>query len=144
MPVFGAIRDDILDLIIELAPVVNVSKGEFFFREADEGDSMFVLETGKVAIEKEHDKKKYFLSCMGPGDCFGEMELIDLGTRSASAVAVEDCTAIEISTGTLYKVYKEDPQQFAMIHMNMGREVSRRLRKADELLFQKKVEADFD
>lgn len=36
---------------------------------------------------------------------------------------------------------EKDLEQLALIYMNMGREVSRRLRKADERLFQAKVEA---
>jgi hypothetical protein len=33
-----------------------------------------------------------------------------------------------------------DPEQFAMIYMNLGRELSRRLREADERLFKARLE----
>ena len=33
-----------------------------------------------------------------------------------------------------------DPEQFAMIYMNLGRELSRRLREADERLFKARFE----
>jgi hypothetical protein len=49
--------------------------------------------------------------------------------------AVDDCTAIRISSGDLYRVYIQDVKQFALIQMNMGREVSRRLREANDRLF---------
>jgi CRP-like cAMP-binding protein len=56
--------------------------------------------------------------------------------RSASIRAVEDCTAIRLSAANLHQVYERDPKQFALIQMNMGREVSRRLRESDNRLFR--------
>ena len=49
MPIFGGIRNDTLGFLLELSPVVRVPKDGFFFREGDEGQSMFVLEEGRVA-----------------------------------------------------------------------------------------------
>jgi CRP-like cAMP-binding protein len=63
------------------------------------------------------------------------MALMDLMPRSASVQADEDCVAIELGSGDLYRLSKHDLGQFALIQMNMGREVSRRLRETDELLF---------
>ena len=45
-----------------------------------------------------------------------------VGTRAAVAA-------------NLYQVYEQDLKQFALIQMNMGREVTRRLREADNQLF---------
>ena len=67
------------------------------------------------------------------GDCFGEMCLMDFSPRSASVQAVENCRALEISTACLHQICELDLAQFAMIEMNMGREVSRRLREMDTL-----------
>jgi CRP-like cAMP-binding protein len=64
------------------------------------------------------------------------MAVMDLSPRSASVRAVEDCTAIRVSAANLYRLYEQDPKQFALIQMNMGREVTRRLREADDRLFE--------
>jgi len=139
MPIFGGIRDEILGFLLELSPVVRVPKDGFFFREDDEGQSMFVLEEGKVAVLKRWQGGNCLLRILERGDCFGEMALLDLFPRSASVRAVEDCVAIELSTGSLYQLYEKDLEQFAMIEMNMGREVSRRLRESDERLFRARM-----
>ena len=55
--------------------------------------------------------------------------------REKSVRALDECSAISISAANLYKVYAHDLRQFALIQMNMGREVSRRLRDADNRLF---------
>lgn len=141
MPIFGGIRDDILQFILDASPMVAAPKGKFFFRERDAGSSMFVLEQGKAAILKAWKGHEFLLHEINCGDCFGEMSLIDLQPRSASVLATEDSAAFEIASATLYQVYKKDLEQLALIYMNMGREVSRRLREMDERLFQAKIEA---
>jgi CRP-like cAMP-binding protein len=64
------------------------------------------------------------------------MAIMDLFPRSASVRAVEDCTAIRLSAANLYQVYAHDLEQFALIQMNMGREVCRRLRESDNRLLR--------
>jgi CRP/FNR family transcriptional regulator, cyclic AMP receptor protein len=147
MPIFGGIRADVLQYLLALCPVVSVPMNEFFFLEHEQADSMFVLEAGKVSVVKSWRGQEYVLSILTEGDCFGEMAVMDLLPRSASVRAVEDCTAIHISAANLYQVYARDLEQFALIQMNMGREVSRRLRKADSLLFRARMgmpEADIE
>ena len=141
MPIFGGIREDILQFILSVSPIVAAPKGKFFFHELDSASSMFVLEQGKVAILKAWKGHEYLLHHLNTGDCFGEMGLIDLLPRSASVLAIEDTIAIEISSATLLQVYEIDLEQIAMIYMNMGREVSRRLRATDERMFQARIEA---
>jgi CRP/FNR family transcriptional regulator, cyclic AMP receptor protein len=136
MPVFGAIRDDMLRLLLEQAREATVRRGEYFFRENDPAQSMFVLEAGRVAVIKSWQGRELVLHGLGPGDCFGEMALMDLCPRSASVRAEEDCVAIELAAADLLRLYERDAEQFALIQMNMGREVCRRLRTTDEMLFR--------
>ena len=103
----------------------SVPENAFFFREGDHADSMFVLEAGSAAVLKSWRGQDHLLGTLKQGDCFGEMAVMDLGPRSASVRAVEDCTAIRISAANLYQVYSQDLKQFTLIQMNMGREVCR-------------------
>jgi len=140
MPIFGGVRANTLEFLLGLCPVESVAKNEFFFREGDQADSMFVLEEGKVAVLKSWRGQDHLLQTLEQGDCFGEMAVMDMCPRSASVRAVEDCTAIRISAGNLYRVYSQDLKQFALIQMNMGREVCRRLRELDGRLFSARME----
>ncbi len=139
MPVFGGIQADVLQFLLDLCPIEEVRTDDFFFRENDAADSMFVLETGKVAVLKSWKGGESLLRTLGSGDCFGEMALMDLQPRSASVRALEDCRAIRISAADLYRVYERNLEQFAMIQMNLGREISRRLRDADERAFRARM-----
>lgn len=140
MPIFGGLKVDALDLILQLSRSVVVPEGEFFFRQGEEGKSTFVLERGQVSVVKSWEDREHLLRRLGTGDCFGEMALIDFGLRSASVRAEVESAAIELSPSCLLKVAKLDLEQHTMIYMNMSRELSRRLREADERLFKAKIE----
>ncbi len=141
IPLFGGLGTDALELLLKFAPVVTLSKGEYFFREGEEAKTMYVLESGQVVIPKTWQGHDYVLRHLGPKDCFGEMALMDLGPRSASVLARENCTALELSGQTLDELYKVHPDSYTVLQMNMGREVSRRLRESNRQLFEAKVEA---
>ncbi|MBM3340541.1 MAG: cyclic nucleotide-binding domain-containing protein [Betaproteobacteria bacterium] len=137
--IFGGVRADILQFILDASPQIAVAKGGFFFREHERADSMFVLEQGEAAVLKAWQGHEYLLHHLHAGDCFGEMSLIDLQPRSASLLALEDSCAVEIGSATLAEVHAHDLAQLALIYMNMGREVSRRLRAMDECLFAERI-----
>jgi CRP/FNR family cyclic AMP-dependent transcriptional regulator len=144
MPVFGGIKPAIIELLLGSCPIVSVLAGNSFFEEGEPGDCMFVLETGKAAVVRRWAGQSCALRVLAEGDCFGEMAVIDLGPRSASVRALEDCVAIQISANNLYRIYSQDLKQFALIQMNMSREVCRRLRDADDLLFGAKMKTFYD
>ena len=136
MPIFGAICDDALLFLLAQAREVNVAAGAYFFREHDPAQSMFVLETGRVTVFKSWQARDFVFQNLEAGDCFGEMALMDLCPRSASVRAETDCVAIELGSGDLLRLFERDAEQFALVQMNMGREVCRRLRATDEMLFR--------
>jgi CRP-like cAMP-binding protein len=140
MPIFGAVSDDTLTFLLGRTKDVSVGKDDYFFRENDQGSSMFVIEEGRVAVSKSWVGQTQDLAYLDKGDCFGEMALIEMGARSASVQAVEDCTAMELSIDILHELYTHDLEQFTIIQMNMSREVCRRLRRADDLLFQMQMQ----
>lgn len=133
-PVFGALREDTLRYLFQVAGKVSVSKGRFFFKQGDGCNGMYILTRGRVAIVKIAQGRHRVLRDLSVGDCFGELSLIDLCARSASALAIEDCEAIVLSNDNLYDVYRYDAEQYTLMVMNMGRELCRRLRTADERL----------
>lgn len=142
IPVFGGIDDAALRFLLRRITITSVAAGQMFFEEHDQGQTMYVLESGVAAIIKRFEGRDYPLKKIGPGDCFGEMALIDFYPRSASVLAVSDCTAMELSLAVLHELYAEDLKQFTLIQMNIGREVSRRLRVTSEQLFRERLKND--
>lgn len=136
MPIFGAVGAETIEFLLGEAPVSHVRRGDFFFHENDTPACMFVLESGHVTVSKSWQEHELLIRRLGPGDCFGEMALLDLCPRSATVRADEDCSAIELTSDNLYRLFEHDVEQFALIQMNIAREMSRRLRITDDLLFR--------
>ncbi|MDE2130698.1 MAG: cyclic nucleotide-binding domain-containing protein [Betaproteobacteria bacterium] len=139
MPIFGGIREEALAVLLQRARVAVVPTADYFFRENDPAQSMFVLEAGSVRVIKSWQGRDVELRRLAPGDCFGEMALIDLYPRSASIRAAEDCRALEFGPEDLMHLFEHDMEQFALIQMNLARELSRRLRDTDAKLFRVKM-----
>ncbi|MEN8763755.1 MAG: cyclic nucleotide-binding domain-containing protein [Thiogranum sp.] len=132
MPIFGGIQEKTLRFILDKASITEANKGDNFFQEGDLANSMYVLEKGSVAIFHTRKGERYLLRTLEAGDCFGEMALMDCNPRSATAQALRYCQAIEITSILFAEIFDQYPQQFTLIQMNMGREVSRRLRESDK------------
>jgi len=139
MPIFGGVSDATLDFLLSQARPVVVAEGGFFFREGDEPTGVYILEKGRVAVCRKWDGRDIVMRHLSQGDCFGEMALMDLQPRSASIRATVDCQAIELLPDSLYRLYERDVEQFALIQMNIAREMSRRLRVTDDLLFRARM-----
>lgn len=142
MPIFGALSEGALDCLLHSAASVVRRAGECYFREGDQhAQSIYVVERGAVRVQKHWRGGDWTLKELGVGDCFGEMALLDLEPRSASVCAVTDDTcAIEFGADALHRLFSQDPEQFALLQMNIAREVCRRLRVADEMLLGVRVE----
>jgi len=133
VPTFGGINDEVLSFLLDRSSVIEKQAGEEIFHEGDYTASMFVIEDGDVSIYKRKAGEDCLMVVLHEGDCLGEMALFDYMPRSASAIAQSNCRLIEITSQNLYDIYKKDMEQFALIQMNLGREIARRLRRADEL-----------
>ncbi len=141
VPVLGGVKKELIQYLVENAPVRTLIKGDCLFREGDTSQCMYIIISGRIAVSKAWQSTDYLLKELVQGDCVGEMALFDLFPRSAAAVALESTSVMEISSSMLLNLYERDLEQFTLIQMNMGREVTRRLREADRCLFRHKMEA---
>lgn len=144
MPIFGAVDDKILALLVDTSIKVEKNAGEYFFKQNDASQSIFVLLEGKIQVIKNWKNIEYKLREFGPGNCFGEMALMDLSPRSASALSITDSFAMEITVAQFQDIYNINPDQYTLIQMNMGREVCRRLKAADDRILEYMIEHSLD
>jgi CRP/FNR family cyclic AMP-dependent transcriptional regulator len=133
MPILGGVRDDVLVLIQERTVERRLAACEVLFEEGEPGEAVYLIEDGEVVAIRHRDHADYPLNRLRSGDSVGEMSFIDMGPRSATVIAVVDTKLLELSHDTFLQLYRQDMEQFALIQMNMAREMSRRLRAADDL-----------
>ncbi|MEO5337789.1 MAG: cyclic nucleotide-binding domain-containing protein [Magnetospirillum sp. WYHS-4] len=93
-------------------------EGASVFREGDQGDVAYVVQTGRIEIFKIVDGVEKVLGDVGPGGIFGEMALIDDKPRMASARVVDPSTVIVVSRQMLEdKLKKSDPFVRGLLHI---------------------------
>ena len=106
------------------------SKGDYIFREGDEGDEMYIIQTGRVSIQKVIRGKKTPLTVLEKGDFFGEMSVLERLPRTADAEAIEDADLISINSATFGEMIRSNPE----IAVRMLRKYSMRMREFAEQL----------
>lgn len=135
MPVFGGLTDEELAKVVSLATTKQVARGTLVVRQGDLAKELFVIQQGAMEVSaKIGDDEERILSRLGAGDCFGEMALIDIQPRSASVRALEDSVLISLSNKAFRSLSGWNLQTYTLIVLNLAREISRRLRRADAVV----------
>jgi CRP/FNR family cyclic AMP-dependent transcriptional regulator len=85
----GLDSDNDLQEILALAKPFSVDAGTGLFRQGDAADGMYAIREGEVAIRvRVPGDTSREISRVGSGGFLGELALLDLGRRSATAIAV--------------------------------------------------------
>jgi len=119
----SALRDDLTR--------EEYSKGDVIIREGEQGDSLYIVTSGKVKLSrKAPDGRENLLSILGPSDMFGELSIFDPGPRTSSAVCVTDVTVQAMDRSALKRWIAERPE----ISDQLLRVLARRLRRTNNNL----------
>ncbi len=132
---FGALSDEFLAHVVETLTVLNVLPGDVIFREGESGREMYVVLEGEMEVLKRSRRgRETRVALLGATDVFGEMSIIDMQARSATVRSVAPSRLLRISTEEMDGLYRYDLKSYALIILNIARDLSRRLRVADGLL----------
>jgi len=103
----------------------HYTKGTVLFAEGDEGEEMYFVRSGKVAIKKRVPHGDVVVAVLEKGDFLGEMAVFERIPRTAGAEMVEDGDLIVMGSDVLADMLKEHPE----IAIRMLRKYSQRLRE---------------
>lgn len=94
----------------------SVLKHNMIFSEGTRGDAAFILTEGKVEISGTVEGHKKVFAVLKPISIFGEMALFtNDGTRTATAIALEDSKIIVVTRDDLEDFMRESPKVIAAI-----------------------------
>jgi len=125
------IPEDRLSTLGEFLTPVSHKDAAVIFEEGRKGDSLYFVSSGHVKIAKKVSGKNFKdLAILGPGDCFGEMAVIESVTRSARASASGDTTVFELKRDDLNRWLKEHPELAMGFFAQLVQVQSKRLRRA--------------
>src|SRR5579859_5218638 len=137
VPFFGHMTDDELDRLQQSGTVQPLHAGETAVREGDIADCMYVVLEGQVSVHKINDAKHIVtIATLGPGDFFGEMALLDEGTRSATVVAQDPCSLFVLDRTAFLKVLDQENSR-AVYHLFAA--LTRRVRDTTERVLREEL-----
>ena len=132
---FGALSDEVLDHLCNTLSERRFGAGETVFREGEPAREMYVLLDGEMEVLKKSRRgRDQRVAILGPNDSFGEMSIIDMQSRSATVRALGPARVLRISTEDMDALYRHDLKSYALIVLNLARDLSRRLRVTDSIL----------
>ncbi|MCA0454987.1 MAG: cyclic nucleotide-binding domain-containing protein [Chloroflexi bacterium] len=120
----------------QLASLTAISHRETYntdatiFSQNHPGDKMYIITRGQVEIRlNDGSGGNHATLYLGQGQLFGEMALLDQGTRSASVVAVEDGTEVyAIRASDFLALCQQDTAIGFIVMRNMALDLSFKLR----------------
>jgi CRP/FNR family cyclic AMP-dependent transcriptional regulator len=134
-PIFGSLPEHALSRLVGALRVVRAEAGTQIFAEGDVARCMFLVAEGELEICKQgRNGADFCLAVLGRGACVGEMSLIDIQSRSATARALSATLLYVLNQSEIAKLYETDLEVYVLLLSNIAREISRRLRCADQIL----------
>jgi len=133
VPVLAGITAPAQLLIATEGIVHDYLLGDLIVREGDEGHSFFILVEGDVEVIKHFGSDHAVtLAKLRGHTFFGEMSVVDPVPRTATVRALTAVKVIEVKAATLHHLYRKMPEQYAIVILNLARDLARRLRTLDE------------
>jgi signal transduction histidine kinase len=125
---FGLAEED-LDELAQAALMRLFPAGAIICQEGETGDAVYVVVQGRVDILKRlDDETERFLHCVGPGEIFGEMAIVQESVRTATVRAAEPTAVLEIAKDPFLAVLGRSPSLGIRILVRM----TDRLRDTDQ------------
>jgi len=124
---FGGLIDSQLERLIARIRVEMAVAGGVIMRQGEQGDQLYCIASGEVEVRR-NDR---VIARLPAGQTIGEMELIDMHPRSATVVALGECTLYALARRDILSLQREDLPAFTLVIMNLARDLSRRLRQMD-------------
>jgi len=129
IPLFKDLNDNYLNKIRAISSDVIFNTGQRIFNEGDIGYSLYIVYSGSVRVLKKSHTENEEVAILTPGNHFGEMALIDEGTRSATLEAIEPTKLIQIKREDLENLLATDIDLAHQIYRTMAKYLCLRLRQ---------------
>jgi signal transduction histidine kinase len=110
--------------------------GEPVFEEGDASDGLHVVVSGRLRIYKEADGQAVELHTAVPGESYGELALLDGGTRAANVAALQRSKLLVLEREAFLRALGDSPSLLAAVLAQLSRTV----RTTNEQLLRDELE----
>jgi CRP/FNR family transcriptional regulator, cyclic AMP receptor protein len=129
VPLFSELSGGELERMASVAIPRSYPRGVRVFHEGDSSDACYIVRSGDLRVTREHsDGRAIALATLGPGDIFGELAMLDGGTRSASVETLTDAELLALPATDVRRVIADHGD----IASKLIVAITRRLRETNE------------
>jgi MFS superfamily sulfate permease-like transporter len=113
-------------------------RGDTVVREGDTGRELYIIARGtaSVTLKLAGTRRVNRLATFSAGTVFGEVALLDEQPRSATVEADEDLVCYVLTDAAFEWLAREHQSIAIKLLKNLGRELSRRLRRANQTIYE--------
>lgn len=110
VPLFAALEPAHLAELAGKLTLRNYELGTTIFHKDDRGSTLYIIRNGQVKISAPSPEGgEVILAMMTDGDFFGELSILDLKSRSATATAMETTSAYTLDRDDFLDVVRAEP-----------------------------------
>jgi CRP/FNR family cyclic AMP-dependent transcriptional regulator len=137
--IFAGLTDDDLIRVAGICKAFRAAEGRAIFSEGDEGDDLYVIHEGSVDVKimtrnDTGDLAPSTINTLHPGQCFGELVLLNGISRIATVVAAEQTTLIVVREPDFRTLCEANPQIGYTVMRNLAQDLAYKLRSSNLLL----------
>jgi CRP-like cAMP-binding protein len=107
----------------------NYLQDEVIFDQGEEGQALYIIESGKVLICRQGRPEDGKVAELGPSRLFGELALLDNSPRVAQARAAENCTLAVLFRADFLGLLETHAVIASKIALQLARHIGQRLRE---------------
>ncbi len=135
--IFAGLPEEKIRQVLSIGEVRTFRAGETIIAEGEPSDELYVIQKGMVEVlvsggalpDVPGPPEMTPVVQLGRGQVFGEMALVDQGTRSATVRCVEDGTVLfVIPRDAFWRLCEEDHHIGYVVMRNIARDLSFKLR----------------
>ena len=102
---FQDFEQDVIDRIVPLLTPCSFEKDNLICLKGDESDCLYIIREGQIEVSiSSRDGKIILLGYLKRGHSFGEVGLLDGGSRTANVIALTDVSAYRLESADFDKV----------------------------------------
>lgn len=123
---FSGLDEATISLMLDRMTVSNFEQGAYLCREGERGDRLFIIESGKVSVEKQGEKSVAVeIAELGIGDVAGTASMFTMGRRSADLLAKTNCKVWGLDHSTFRELLDAHPSLAQAVLSNLNEQLLR-------------------
>ena len=131
---FDNLSDAQLEMIASISEIVVCEKGDVLIQENEDSDELYVIGEGSIEVlmSQGDAEAPSVVAELLPGQAFGEVAMVDQGSRSAAArVSEEETYVLRISGSRLMQLCDEYPDMGYQVMKNLAADLALKIRIAN-------------